>query len=327
MVEASVIKKILRELALKLLRMTCVSVLLFSVAGYCGLLHRYLELTSHFRVQYLFIAIACAVSFFLFRARRWLIVSAFVVLLNAAVVAPWYLPTQAADPQSRSLRVLLANVLYSNRNYDAVLNLVRQEDPDVIVLQEAIPRWQRAMKPLTVSHPFTRITPDGTDNFIACYSRFPIEDAAVSASAVHATFGLVAKLKVHGREVSFISIHPPVPVTALEFPERNAQLAATAIVARELHAPKILIGDLNNTLWSPYFSNFVRESGLKVARRGFGVLPTWPTFLPPLMIPIDHCLVSDDIQVVDCRTGSKIGSDHLPLIVDLALPNENQTSP
>jgi endonuclease/exonuclease/phosphatase (EEP) superfamily protein YafD len=313
---------LLRDLTLKLFVIIVISDFMFSLAGYIRAWP--CELTSHFRLQYLFIAIACTIGFAVFRAWRWLIVSAFVVLLNVVVVAPWYLPpSKAADPQSHNLRVLLANVLYSNRNYDGVLSLVRQEDPDVIVLQEAIPRWQRAMNALTVSHPFTRITPDGTDNFIACYSRFPIGDAAVSASAVHATFGLVARLNVHGREVSFISIHPPVPVTALEFPERNAQLAATAIVARELPAPKILIGDLNNTFWSPYFSNFVRESGLKVARKGFGVLPTWPTFLPPMMIPIDHCLVSDDIQVVDCRTGSKIGSDHLPLIVDLTLPNEN----
>jgi endonuclease/exonuclease/phosphatase family metal-dependent hydrolase len=39
-----------------------------------------------------------------------------------------------------------------------------------------------------------------------------------------------------------------------------------------------------------------------------------------LMIPIDHCLVSSDIRVITLRTGRNIGSDHLPIIVDMVIP-------
>jgi len=40
-----------------------------------------------------------------------------------------------------------------------------------------------------------------------------------------------------------------------------------------------------------------------------------------LMIPIDHCMVSSDIRVVSAQTGERIGSDHLPLIVELEMKN------
>jgi endonuclease/exonuclease/phosphatase (EEP) superfamily protein YafD len=39
-----------------------------------------------------------------------------------------------------------------------------------------------------------------------------------------------------------------------------------------------------------------------------------------LMIPIDHCLVSPQIRVTGMRTGRAIGSDHLPIIVDMMVP-------
>lgn len=35
--------------------------------------------------------------------------------------------------------------------------------------------------------------------------------------------------------------------------------------------------------------------------------------------PIDHCLVSSEFTVKNIKTGNDIGSDHLPLIIELSL--------
>lgn len=56
-----------------------------------------------------------------------------------------------------------------------------------------------------------------------------------------------------------------------------------------------------------------------------GLRPSWlflkaPDALRPAVgLPIDHVLVSEGIRIRTIRTGPSSGSDHLPVIADLAL--------
>jgi endonuclease/exonuclease/phosphatase (EEP) superfamily protein YafD len=61
-----------------------------------------------------------------------------------------------------------------------------------------------------------------------------------------------------------------------------------------------------------------------VVRKGFGLLPTWTTGnrVAPLKLPVDHCLVSPDLTVLGVEHGPALGSDHLPLVVRLAVRGE-----
>jgi hypothetical protein len=66
-----------------------VTVTVLSLTGYLGEWHRFLEATSHFKVQYL-LAGLCAFFFFGMSRRKllWLAVSAFCILLNLAEIVP-----------------------------------------------------------------------------------------------------------------------------------------------------------------------------------------------------------------------------------------------
>lgn len=100
----------------------------------------------------------------------------------------------------------------------------------------------------------------------------------------------------------------------------NDRLAHAARFVRELPEPRLFVGDLNTTLFSPYYADFIAASNLTDARRGAGLLPTFParSLLGALTrLPIDHCFVGEGVRVRGIKAGGDFGSDHLPLIVNL----------
>jgi endonuclease/exonuclease/phosphatase (EEP) superfamily protein YafD len=156
---------------------------------------------------------------------------------------------------------------------------------------------------------------------MAIFSRYPLltKERLVLDSSAHVA--LKVEVAVEQTRVTLLALHPTTPITPWKFKNRNKQFHEAASIMRSTGGPKLLIGDLNTTMWSPYFVKLLRDSGLRDARRGFGLHPTWPAVLPGfLRLPIDHCLVSDEWLVQAVSTGVAKGSDHQTVLFELALP-------
>jgi endonuclease/exonuclease/phosphatase (EEP) superfamily protein YafD len=316
----------LLALTLSFAQVSTVTLFLLSVAGHFGARHNLPELASHFKLQYLLAALVCAALCLIFRSWYWAAGALLVAALNAAVILPFYFdrPAPPSSPASGArLKLVHVNVNYKNSRYDRLLDFAAREQPDVLVVQEATEAWVKGLQPLAARLPFALGLPRDKGAGLLLLSRFPFERAELKLPEGDVRPGLLVNIDAAETPVWLLSVHPHTPLKQKEFEARNAVLASAALSLQNLPAPKIFVGDLNTTLWSPHFQSFVAQTGLVNVRKGFGVLPSWPTFLPfgkLLMIPIDHCLVSDDIRVVQARTGADIGSDHLPLVVELELP-------
>jgi endonuclease/exonuclease/phosphatase (EEP) superfamily protein YafD len=300
------------------------TLLVFSTTAYLGRLHKYFELTSHFRVQYILASAGCLLVCLTLANWWWAGGALLSVAINLSAIAPWRRTKKpAADPGIRGQRLKLAlvNVYRRNRAHGAFLRCIERHRPDVVVVQEVTDSWALALQALSEEYPFFEVLPREDGSGIAFHSRFPFERLPLALPEGDARPGILARVYTGSMSVSILSIHPRAPILRGHFELRNNMLAAAATCLQSLPGPKICIGDLNTSSWSHFFQDLAEKTNLRNVREGFGLLPSWPTFMgfSWLMIPIDHCLVSGDIRVVAAQTGERIGSDHLPLIVELEI--------
>lgn len=322
---SSAIKDLVFSLLKKIPSAAFLYVPFLTFAAFLGDLYWWFELTTHFRLQYFVLSAVFLPIFALLKMRRWAGVALVCLAINAAFVLPWYLPSSNSARNNQSgggqkLRLLLSNVLWENTEYTKLIEEVRREKPDIALFQEVTPRWAKELEALNSEFPESRLHPTDDAGGMAVFSRIPFVRAEVAPLAEYNGPAIIAQVNVGNRLVSIVSVHAPPPGGKKNFDHRTEIFNQTAEFLNSLPEPRLVIGDLNTTMWSPYYKRFVASTGLVNVREGFGILPSWSTYWWPMVIPIDQCLVSRGIQVADVRLGNPVGSDHLPLIVELVIP-------
>jgi len=280
--------------------------------------HRNIELFSHFRLQYLAVSLILLVAFLVLRNPVYSTLLLIVTILNASFVLPWYFGGVTVESDT-SLKLLHANVLSSNDDYERLFELVNTEDPDIIFLQEVTEHWRDAIVRLQGDYPYNYVEAREGNFGIAMFSRLTIDSVSHIDSPPLSYPTIVATMTVDGASLTLINTHPMIPLTRPFYEARNHQIQSIADLVNQSNRPVILMGDFNTSPWTRPYRALEESTGLRNTQRGLGIRLTWPTFMPLAMIPIDHALVSEDIGVVETRTGPRIGSDHLPLIITVAL--------
>ena len=132
---------------------------------------------------------------------------------------------------------------------------------------------------------------------------------------------LRATIERGGERISLyaVHLHPPVSIEWANW--REMELAGLAEYLEEGPEPRVVVGDLNLTPFSPVFGDFLARTGLDDARRAQGIHVTWPTYPLPVWIPIDHCLADAALPIISVHRGPDVGSDHYPLEVTIAVPH------
>ena len=292
---------------------------IISLAGFLGTLAWWLEILSHFRMQYAICFLLLAVPYALGR-RWWHTGGALAMALINVLPLLLFLfpPAPAMSSNGPSYRIMLMNVNSAWGDPLAVRSAISNAQPDFLILEEISDRWLVDLAPALATYPYREIQPR-FDNFgIGLFSRHPLTSARIEPFGLVDIPTIFAQVHLDGRPLNLIATHPMPPGEALLARERNRHLQWLAGEVAGLSGPVLLAGDLNAAPWSPVFCNFERTSGLIDSARGRSIRPTWPAFLPPLWIPIDHILHSPGIAICSYKVGAPVRSDHLPVIADFA---------
>ncbi len=108
-----------------------------SIGGFAGRYWWFLDLASHFRVQYFITLMVVALALFALRSHRLASVFAITALINLAFILPLYSgPSRVTRPQIEPLRAMLINLYTSNTDHSAVIDSIERYDPDFVIMEE-----------------------------------------------------------------------------------------------------------------------------------------------------------------------------------------------
>ncbi len=286
------------------------------------------ELTTHFRLQYVLAIAGLGIIYAVLRDAGRSAIAVFLLIPHLFGIVPYYYPS-AAEPSDGMLRqsgtgikCLSINVNLTHSDRTRLRELVRQEQPDLLLLMEVKLDWARKMAEREDWFSDHRLVSRSDEYGMAFLSTAPLEESRVLRPAHSTVSVLYTRVGFERGAVHVTGLHTPSPMGPHLARDRNRVLSGVAERVGKQPNPRIVMGDFNTTSFSPYFQKFTERTGLKDSRLGRGIQPTWPAFFRvwPLQICLDHVLVSEGIGVVRRSTGPDIGSDHLPVRATLQLP-------
>lgn len=241
-------------------------------------------------------------------------------ILPYTAIWPTEVKTAGIDDPTRTITFLTSNVLTPNRNATALISLVREHKPDVLVTLESDQWWQDQLAVLEADMPFTIQCPLDNLYGMHVYSRLPLLEKEVAylveddVPSMHALVQLGSGDRVRAH---FVHPAPPSPTENEESAERDAELVMVARSVVESNQPIIVTGDLNDVAWSPTTRLFCKISGLLDPRVGRGMYSTFHANYPFMRWPLDHIFHSKHFTVRTIRRLPSIGSDHFPLLASV----------
>ena len=282
------------------------------------------ELATHFRVHYVVLDVLLLVALGLRRQWLWSAALAACAAWSVLWVAP-YIPFGPSGGGGReptvdgsTVKLMSANVLFRNHSAKRLLEIVRDESPDVLLLVEYTPEWSRMSDELRRTYPYHLEGP-GTGAFgIALFSRLPLD--SVRPFALGTTTAIEAHVRTPTGPLTLFGVHLRSPTTPRRGEYRDRQLDLLEELLAAETGPVAVMGDFNITPYSPFYTDWLAKTGLTDTRRARTLSPSWPTYLPLLGIPIDHCAVSRDVTILAHRSLPSFGSDHYPILAELSLP-------
>ena len=259
--------------------------------------------------------------------------TAFTVVLLGCIVYQAYIiypytyiarePVKNSDQLragENSASLMVTNVLMTNRNAEGCLAIVREVDPDILLMVETDTWWQDQMQVLKETYPYTIEYPLNNTYGMLLYSKLLISDYDIKFLVKSHIPSFHVKIALRSGElVNLYCVHPepPSPTESETSTERDAELLILGKEIIDADQPTIVAGDLNDVAWSYTTRLFIKVSELLDPRMGRGFFSTFHAGYRLMRWPLDHVFLSPHFRLLDIRRLPYYGSDHFPIYVSL----------
>lgn len=228
-------------------------------------------------------------------------------------------PQLAPITQGPALEVLNWNLNYGLAGHEDVLQVIKDRDADVVILQETSAEWERALRTLKYEH--MRFHHCCGAGGLAVLSKHPIVDdeilPAVSwfpawRGVIDGPLGKVQVLDVHLRP-SFDD-NGSIPGGIIMSPKIRGEEMTAFLAVLDDTMPTIIAGDFNEG--SGRAVDLVKARGMASALdRAGDDTPTWRWDGVPFRLRLDHVFFDDDTLALTGARVLEVGpSDHYPIV-------------
>ncbi len=235
---------------------------------------------------------------------------------------------RATHDRPECFRLMTTNVYMRARDSDALLKLVRDVDPDLILLVETDEWWcARLGEGLQSRYRYNLTYPLSNGYGIALFSRLELIDPGFRHLVDEQVPSIKTGVRLRcGAVIDIYGVHPQPPAPSQDSTARDAEMVMVGREISRSQRPAVVLGDLNDVAWSPTTTRFKEVGGLVDPRRGRGFFNTYPAGMPSLRYPLDYIFHSPHFALGSMRVLPRFESDHLPFTVTLCLNGADKLS-
>lgn len=292
----------------------------FTTLAVVGRWHRPMDSFSHFLHYYCLAFVAIAVLAMLFKLRGPAIIAVASLLCAGLLLGPakpfsFALATVGNQETSRAFKILTFNLLYANEQREQVADYIRQQSPDVILLQEVSPINRDVIELLTEYKYVHRCWENPSMENVVLSRLEPVaQDCLPNVGAPW------MDVSVNGRIMRMISIHLNWPWPFDQWQRiDDLQYDLAALPAEQ---PIIMGGDFNAVPWSEAVRTVEEITGSAIVPGFRFTFYGYNTpFRVPVFVPIDQILLPEGTNAQEAIAGPEIGSDHRPVTVTFTANN------
>ncbi len=250
-------------------------------------------------------------------------------VLNAGVVVSLWYPANVPPllEAHSTLKILDMNVYYGNTHYKNVAAEIGKYSADVVVIEELTSEMLGALQPALTAFPYRVVNVENKCWGIGIFSRHKLVNCSANPLSLPQPNVISADIELDSGNVTLEAIHTAPRYSRMAVDTDRLLVERLKKRNGDLKTPIILVGDFNATPWSDLFRNLSGTANFFDSEQGCGPALSWPVGVPILALPIDHCLYDRKWRTAQRRLGSAMGSDHLPLYIQLEIPHDQRGKP